>query len=139
MANASYDATTLDAKLRLRALWVAGGWLIAALIVWLSLIPSPPKIDIVEGDKLEHIVAYGVLMFWFCQLYARAGPRLGYAMAWVAMGIAIEFAQRAVGYRSFEVLDMVGDAIGVLAGWIVAAVTGAQLFTRLERALFARP
>jgi VanZ family protein len=36
------------------------------------------------------------------------------------MGIAIEFVQGATGYRSFEVMDMVADAIGVLLGWAAA-------------------
>ena len=31
---------------------LAGGWLYAAAIVWLSLTPSPPHIDVAHGDKL---------------------------------------------------------------------------------------
>jgi VanZ family protein len=125
--------TAIDGKLRLRTLWVAGGWLIAGAIVWLSLIPSPPRIDIAQGDKLEHIGAYGALMFWFCQLYRKSLTRGAYAAGWIAMGIAIEFAQRAVGYRSFEALDMLADALGVLTGWGFAQLTGADVFARFER------
>jgi len=127
----------MEAKLRLRAAWVAGGWLIAAAIVWLSLIPAPPRLDVEQGDKIEHVAAYATLMFWFCQLYARRPARLAYGVAWIAMGVAIEFAQRAVGYRSFEVFDMVADALGVLGGWAVAVATGGGVFARVERWILA--
>ena len=96
---------------------MAAGWAIAAAIVWLSLTPSPPKMDIDEGDKLGHFAAYGSLMFWFCLLYARECTRLAYAALWIAMGMALEFAQGETGYRSFEVFDMLANAIGVLIGW----------------------
>ena len=122
-------------RLRWRALWVALGWALAATIVWLSLTPSPPTIDIEQGDKLGHIAAYGVLMFWFCQLHATRRARAGYALAFVAMGIAIEFVQRATGYRSFELWDMVADGAGVLAGWLLAALAGHSLPARLEAAI----
>jgi VanZ family protein len=104
---------------------VAVGWGIAAAIVWLSLTPSPPKIDMDEGDKLGHLAAYGSLMFWFCLLYARNGTRLAYAALWIVMGIALEFAQGETGYRNYEVFDMFANAIGVLLGWAcVFAIPG---------------
>lgn len=104
----------------MRAMLVAGGWLYAAAIVWLSLTPSPPHVDIANGDKLGHFLAYGVLMFWFGFLYRSARARIGYALFWIAIGVALEFAQRATGYRSFELADMAADAFGVLAGALAA-------------------
>jgi VanZ family protein len=59
-------------------------------------------------------------MFWFCMLYRGPRTRLVYALGFIAMGIAIEFVQRWTGYRSFEVYDMIADALGVLFGWAVA-------------------
>ena len=61
-------------------------------------------------------------MFWFCLVYRRPRTRLAYAAAFIAMGIAIEFIQRWTGYRSFEVYDMVADALGVVLGWAAALV-----------------
>ena len=92
------------------------------LIVWLSLTPTPPDIDfgVDDSDKLEHIFAYAPLMFWFCLLYARFGTRLAYAALWIAMGIALEYAQRATGYRNFDVFDMLANALGVSIGWAFA-------------------
>lgn len=85
-----------------------------AAVVWLSLAPSPPQVDIEGGDKLGHLAAYGVLMFWFAQLYAR---RMPWAAAFVAMGVVLEFLQGWLGYRSFEVPDMLANSGGVLLGW----------------------
>ena len=116
-----------------RGLWLALGWSIVAAIVWLSLTPAPPKLDVTLGDKLGHFAAYGTLMFWFCQLYARRAARAAYATAFVAMGIALEFIQDATGYRSFELLDMGANTVGVMLGWGFAALTGADLTQRIER------
>jgi hypothetical protein len=90
--------------------------MIAAIIV-LSLVPVPPQADLGGGDKLGHLAAYGALMLWFGQLYAR---RLGFALGFAAMGAALEFAQGATGYRSFDVLDMAANAAGVALGWGLA-------------------
>jgi VanZ family protein len=106
---------------KLRALWLAIGWGLVATIIWLSVTPKPPDIGIQHGDKLGHFSAYAATMFWFCQLYARRPTRLAYAASFIAMGIAIEYVQRWLGYRSFEVLDMVADAIGVALGWALAS------------------
>ena len=92
-----------------------------AAIVWLSLTPSPPQVDFEQSDKLGHLLAYGTLMFWFCQLYA-AEARLGYGVGFVAMGIALEFAQSATGHRSYDLLDMAANALGVLLGWGAALI-----------------
>jgi VanZ family protein len=132
------DGVPDSARLRWRPLWLALGWALAAAIVWLSLAPSPPQIDLPQGDKLGHFAAYGTLMFWFCQLYGTRGARAGYALGFIAMGIAIEFLQRATGYRSFELWDMAADGAGVLLGWLVASPLRRTLPERLEAALARR-
>jgi len=103
----------------MRKALVAAGWAWAAAIVWLSLTPSPPPVDVTYGDKLGHFAAYGLLMFWFAQLYR---VRVFYAAAFVAMGIGLEFLQGALGYRTYEVPDMVANALGVALGWALASI-----------------
>jgi VanZ family protein len=124
---------TAPPALRWRALWLAAGWLILAAIVWLSLTPSPPKLEFEYSDKLGHCAGYGVLMFWFCQLYARRGARLAYAAGFAAMGVALELAQGALGYRTAEEFDMLANALGVLLGWALALASGPRVFERIER------
>lgn len=103
-----------------RALGLTLGWLLVATVVWLSLTPSPPQLDVAYGDKLGHFAAYAALMAWFCQLYRGRRARLVCALGFIGMGIGIEFVQRMTGYRDFEWLDMVADAVGVLLGWTAA-------------------
>ena len=117
----------------MRILFVAAGWGFAAIIVWLSLTPSPPHLDIEQGDKLGHFFAYGTLMYWFCLLYPGHTSRIAYALLWVAMGIVLEFAQGQLGYRTYEVADMFANTLGVLIGW-AAAIIFPKTFSR-ENAL----
>lgn len=102
-------------------LFFGWGWAIA--IVWLSLTPAPPTIDVEQGDKLGHFAAYGLLMSVFCLIYDQWRTRLGYAAGFIAMGIALEFLQGMTDYRTFDPLDMLANAIGVLlglaAGWLL--------------------
>jgi len=79
--------------------------------------PKPPTIDVAQGDKLGHFAAYGLLMFLFCQIYVR---RLAFALAFIAMGVGLEFLQGMTGYRTFDVFDMLANAVGVALGWLVA-------------------
>ena len=105
----------------MRLLLVAGGWLYAAAIVFLSLTPRPPDPGFEYGDKLGHLAAYALLMFWFCWLYRRRVTRLAYGIGWVGLGIALEFAQAQTAYRSFDVGDMAANSLGVLLGWGIFA------------------
>lgn len=128
----------MTVRLRWRVLWLALGWAIAAAIVWLSLTPSPPSLDFALSDKIGHLAAYAVLMFWFCQLYASRRARAGFALAFAALGIALELLQGASGHRSFELLDMVANALGLLTGWGAAALAGSGWLARLEARLVER-
>jgi VanZ family protein len=104
----------------LHRLWLAIGWVLVLLVVYLSLVPAPPTIDIEQGDKYGHILAFGTLMIWFAQLYAQPAARVAVAVGFVALGIGIEFAQELTTYRSFERADMMADTIGVALGWLAA-------------------
>jgi VanZ family protein len=112
---------------RVRPFGLALGWGWAATIVWLSLAPGLPEIDLEQGDKLGHLLSYGVLMFWFCQLYRARGTRLAYALGFVAMGVGLEFVQRTLGYRSYDPFDMFANALGVALGWAAARAIGHRL------------
>ena len=114
----------------MRALGIALGWAIVATIIWLSVTPAPIDIGVKAGDKLGHLAAYGWAMFWFAQMYHRRAIRLYYAAGFIAMGIALEFVQLGLGYRTFEVLDMVADALGVVGGWGLALLLDPYLHPR---------
>ena len=61
-------------------------------------------------------------MFWFCVLYRPFRVRAFYATGFIAMGVALEFVQGWLGYRSFEVADMLADTLGVALGFGAASM-----------------
>ena len=104
----------------MRRAYVAAGWLLVLGVIWLSLTPSPPKVDFEASDKVGHLLAYALIMFWFAQLYAARPVRVGYAALFVLMGVTLEFLQGQLGYRTYEVFDMFANGAGVLLGWAAA-------------------
>ena len=115
--------------------WRMGGYLLILAIIVFSLIPHAPQIDLREGDKLGHFLAYGSLMFWFAQLEGSFDARLRCAIGFSLMGVALEFTQNLTGYRSFDVLDMLANATGVLLGWLAALPRASAVFVRIEKIL----
>jgi hypothetical protein len=104
-----------------RRAWLAVGWFGVGLVVFLSLTPTPPQVDLgAYTDKWEHLTAYAVLMWWFCQLQLFLSGRAQIGVGLIALGIALEFAQRVTGLRMFEVSDMVAGTLGVTLGWLLA-------------------
>jgi len=109
--------------------------MIAAVVV-LSLIPL--DVDLAEhGDKLAHFIAYGSLAFWFGMLIDGRGRQLGVALAFAAMGVALEFLQGLTDYRSFEIADMIANAIGAMVGWGLAQTPLRNALQWVERLMSA--
>ncbi len=122
---------------KLRKAWLALGWGWIAVVAYLSLIPYPPESIRFPGvDKLQHALAYGLLMLWFCQVYVRRMQRLLAGVLLVALGIVVEFLQGMTGYRLFEPGDMIANAAGVLAGWAWARTALGNIGSTLETKLF---
>jgi VanZ family protein len=119
-------------ELQFRPLWQVIGVILIALVVYESLTPHPISVPVDQGDKVGHVLAYATLMFWFAQLHDKAGVRIAWAAAFVALGVLMEFLQALTDYRSFEVADMVADACGVALGWIVAPPRSPHLLEFLE-------
>jgi len=110
------DATPL----RFLRLWQTVGALLIGLVAYLSLTPYPIEVPVPFGDKYGHILAYATLMFWFAQIYPGQRARMAWAVAFVAMGIGLEFLQCLTDNRIFEIADMLADASGVSIGWLGA-------------------
>ena len=106
---------------------------IAVLIaIWtLSLLPGPDLPDVPGSDKLHHSLAYFACMFCWGHLYRQPAQRLQLAIAFAAMGVLIEGIQYFTPTRSFEFMDILANALGVVIAWFVVTV---QL--SVERRLF---
>jgi VanZ family protein len=107
-------------ELRYRKLWLAIGFVLVALVVFLSLTPKPLDVGRFEGVNVGHLLAYGSLMLWFAQIFRSGRGRIGVGIALVLLGVALEYAQLMTGYRSFAYADMRDNAIGVAAGLAVS-------------------
>jgi len=105
----------------LRILWLGA----VAAVMALSLLPSasPPlqALDTLPiNDTVQHLAAYAFLAF-LPALYERRATLAGIALLLIFLGVGLEFGQRLVESRSFEVRDMTADAggvlVGIVAGW----------------------
>ncbi len=121
-----------QASYRYRRIWLLLGWGMVAAIAVLSLIPV--EVDLSGGrDKLAHFAAYGGLSFWFGMIFGGRGLQLGIAVAFAALGVALEFLQGLTDYRSFEIADMVANAVGAGLGWCLAQTPFRSALTLAER------
>ena len=118
-----------------RQCWLIVGWALVLLVITLSVTPAPIQVPVEEGDKLGHVLAYAVLMFWFANAYGLSAQRMMLAIGFVVMGIALEFVQRWIGFRSFEIADMVAGAAGVAAGWVAAPPRMPNCLSLMEKQL----
>ena len=117
-------------------LWVSIGCALVSLIVYLSLTPGPPKvIEFAFADKLEHLLAYGILMGWFGQLYLSWKSQLVWVLAFCLLGVGMEFAQGWGGHRFFDVADMAANSLGVLLGWWLGSRWLAGSLLRIDHIL----
>jgi VanZ family protein len=66
-------------------------------------------------------------------LYPRSRQRWLICFLFVAMGVALEYAQRATGYRVFDVLDMVANGVGALLGRFLVETPIGRLLGILDR------
>ena len=98
-----------------------GLWLITVLAVVIgSLLPGDSlpiraleHLDI--SDKIEHFGAYAAVVF-LPAIHERWRFVVAVALCAIAMGISLEFGQLYSVGRSFQVSDMIADALGVCFG-----------------------
>ncbi len=108
----------------------AGVWLAAmATVIVGELLPATSEPIVLIGelgvsDKVIHFAAYTLLAF-IPVLAFRKRTGLLCAVAMIALGVALEFAQRLSPGRSFEIADMLANGLGVLAGAAAALVARA--------------
>ncbi len=119
--------------LKYRPLWLAVGWLLVALVVYLSLTPRPLELQFSNSDKYSHLLAYFVLMGWFQQLYPAWRSRLLLLGIFVAMGVGIEYLQGLSGVRFFDLADMAANAIGATLAWLLGWTGFSSLLLHLEQ------
>lgn len=125
--------------LRYSLLWLSLGWLAVIAVVTLSLITLPTQL-IVEfryADKFQHIIAYGVLMGWFVQIFHSRWALTIHALVLLIMGVALEYLQAHTG-RMFDYYDMVANLIGVGTGLLLLLTPWRSLLLKIEQRFLSR-
>jgi len=110
-------------------LWHTLGWLLVVLVVFLSLTTKAPVVLEVPGsDKVNHVVAYLVMMLWFSQLHREPRGQFWIGVGLIALGAGLELAQGLLMYRSADLLDGLANGCGVFAGrFLVETRLGSSL------------
>jgi len=123
--------------LKLRKVWLAMGYSLVALVVFLSLTSNPVDtgLDFPLQDKFFHALAYFTLMFWFAQIYHERGKRNVFAVMFILMGILLEYLQGFNPVRYYEFSDMIANSTGVVLGLLLALTGAKNLLVRVESVL----
>lgn len=117
--------------LRHKRLWWAVGIGLVVLVVYLSLTPEPPDVPDVSGSDPGHLIAYFTLMGWWAQL-VRGRGRLIAALALAGLGVGLEYVQALTDYRTFDVVDMRDDLLGVAAAFVLTLSPLGRALAALE-------
>lgn len=102
------------------------------LVVALSLVPTPQGLDLPRNsDKVQHLLAYGVLAAAAVQVFRPGRVLLLVAVGLCALGVMLEFAQGAMtAYRQADPADALANATGVLLGMATALMPSRDLLLR---------
>ena len=98
--------------------WLGLWWGAIALVVFGSLLPAMflPVVP-AGGDKLEHLLGYGVLAVMAVQLFATRVALLRAGIGLVLLGVLLEVAQGVLtSTRAMDPMDALANAAGVLLG-----------------------
>jgi VanZ family protein len=128
--------TESNPELRYFKLWLAIGYALMAFIIYMSLTSKPPEIDIELPlqDKFFHTLAYFSLMGWFAQIFHVQGQRVAFAIAFVMMGVILEYMQSFDPARYYEIDDMVANILGVaIATFLARRTKFKDLLVKFER------
>ena len=89
-------------------------WLAAAVLLLMPL-RDPPGFS--HADLIAHFLLFGTLAFSAVGFSRRGMELTLLAVATVAGGVALEFAQGLVPSRTFDILDMGANTLGAMVGY----------------------
>ena len=120
-------------------LWLGAwcfGWL---LCIGLSLLSPPPvPVEVPEGDKLGHLLAYALLAAWAVWIFREPRAHWRAMLALCLLGVVIEVAQgELTSNRMMDSRDALADFAGIALGWWLARRWPGFL-QHLDRRAFAR-
>ena len=88
-------------------------WLVTAVLL---LAPLRSPLGLSYSDLIAHFLVFACLAFGAVGFSHRGTELTGLAAATIAGGVALEFAQAVVSYRTFDILDMGANTLGAVVG-----------------------
>ena len=119
-------------ELRFPWLWMGFGWLLVAAVCLGSLLPIN-NVDTGLSDKWLHFASYFALTVWFCGLYATIGYYSIITAIVIAFGAVLDVAQGATGTRTFDLLDILANALGAVVGFVLVCLVLGGWCAKFER------
>lgn len=121
--------------LRFTWIWLSLGLLLTSAIVVLSMVNLAPLKGALLQDKVMHMLAYGLLMGWFAQIYRHPLARVLLVLGFVLLGVGIEYLQGMTAHREFDKLDMLANTAGIILAWLLSYTLLGRVFIGFERLL----
>ena len=86
-----------------------------ALVTYLSVLPKVDTPNFDHSDKVLHFVAYLGVTVWAYFGFPKANWKL--VLFVITWSVGIELVQWQMPSRSFDLLDILANSLGSLAGW----------------------
>jgi len=101
-------------------LWLVIGWLLVIATISGSLVPASALPNIGVSDKIQHGLAYLLMLVWFAGIYRRERYPV-IALGLFLLGVGIEWLQSMMMQGREKALDdVIANAVGLGLGWILA-------------------
>lgn len=122
-------------ELKLQKIWLLIGLCYIVAIFYLCLRKTAPSAPVFPHfDKLLHFSAYFFLMSYFSQILKFKSYKKSLPL-FFTMGVLIEILQLISGYRSFELLDILANTLGLICGLILFGKLFPNIILSLEKIL----
>jgi len=133
--NTKLSDDTVNIPLRYTPWWLAIGILLVIVVIIASLIPVPDVVNQLpqNTDKLQHFIAYFILMGWFVQIYHLLSQRVRLAIGFILLGLLLEILQEFSGIRHADWIDMLANSLGVLFAWQVGETRFSNILIYFEK------
>jgi hypothetical protein len=126
--------------LRYPKFWLVLGWALVGGVCLGSVLPAG-ALEVLDdldlSDEALHAGSYFLLMVWFAGLYDRRYHPL-IALTLLGLGFALELLQGRLGYRDFDLFDMLANGAGIAAGMALSVWLFEGWCQRVEERFLAR-
>jgi len=89
-------------------------WLSLVSVAVLSIVVVPDQQLFIWNDKVNHLLAYGVLFWLLLNAYGLAYKIWILAVLLMLFGVLIEVAQSFTGYRQADLFDLLANFGGIV-------------------------